>query len=117
MLMSALSRLLPAFQRRSRPFEATFGVALDQVLAAITEAQDDPVAGEPHIPIAVSHVGYTRRNIVLEIDDPFGSRRPVQAVAAVRMATAVPASRRGVHMSRIGDALARSLMDPSPDLM
>jgi GTP cyclohydrolase FolE2 len=115
--MNILSALLPVFQRRARRFEDTFGVGLPKVLTAISDADDDPVAGEPRVGIDLRSVGYTRGGILIQIDDPFGSGRAVQCIATVRIGSTVPATRRGLHMSRIGDALARSVMDPYPDLM
>lgn len=108
---------LPLFRRRSTPFEETFGVGLTEVLTAIDRAGDDPVAGAPRVPIGLGSVGYRRSGILVGIDDPFGSGSPVHCIADVKIGTAVPASRRGLHMSRIGDALAQSVLDSYPDLV
>jgi GTP cyclohydrolase FolE2 len=107
---------LPVFQRRSASFEETFGVGVTEVLAAIGEAGADPVANAPRVEIDLQSVGYRRSGIVIQIDDPFGSGQLVPCVATVRVGSGVPAARRGLHLSRLGDALARAVTQPYADL-
>lgn len=115
--MKTHTGMLPLFQRQTESFDDTFGVEIADVLTAIGRAEDDPVAGEPRVAIDIQRVGYTRANLLIEIDDPFGSGRPVHSVATVRVASRVPHTHRGLHMSRLGDALARSVTESYPDLV
>lgn len=106
----------PDYERRVASFEERFGVPAEHVVHAMNAAGDDVVEQPPRFPIGLTHVGYRQADAILSLDDPFESGRRVSAVASVRIDTAVPATRRGVHMSRLGDVLATSLLDGYPDL-
>src|SRR6266542_3334529 len=108
--------LSPVRKRQQTPFDEKFGVSSSEVLTSIASAGDDPVAGEPRLGIALRSVGYTRSGLLIQIDDPFRSGTPVQSIATVRIGSGVPGTRRGLHLSRIGDAVARSVLEPYPDL-
>ena len=79
------------------------------------DARDDVVAHAPNRPLAL-RAGCVRERILVHQDDPFGSPLIVPCVCTVHIASAVPADRRGLHMSRIGDALAQLVQDTYPDV-
>lgn len=47
-----------------------------------------------------------RRHVVVPVSDPFGSKEDVTASCTVSIKAAVPATHRGVHVSRIGHVVA-----------
>jgi GTP cyclohydrolase FolE2 len=94
-------------ERTSDRFEATFGASTADVLSSMAAAGDDLVQRAPAYPIAIGDVG-CRRDLIVRCADPLGGASIVSAVCRVTIGTAVPATRRGVHMSRLGDALARA---------
>jgi GTP cyclohydrolase FolE2 len=106
--MSERQPLLPTYTRVTPPFEQLFGASVGTVLHAMDEAGDDLVRHPPRLPLDLARVGYRAPDLLLGIADPFGSGRIVTAIAVVRVATMVPSTQRGVHMSRIGDVLARA---------
>jgi GTP cyclohydrolase FolE2 len=108
--------LLPTYQRRAPKFPSLFGVPANQVVRAMNDADDDLVSLPPRVRIALDRVGVKRTRVPVRIDDPFGSGTPTVATCGVTIGCPVPSNRRGLHMSRLGDALARSVRPTYPDL-
>jgi GTP cyclohydrolase FolE2 len=99
---------LPRYRRNGPTFRDLFGAAPADVLASMDAAGDDIPNAAPACPIRIEQVGLRRTGIVVGIDDPFGGESPVHAVCTLHVAAGVPVTRRGVHMSRIGHAVAES---------
>jgi GTP cyclohydrolase FolE2 len=107
---------LPTYNRRASRFDDVFGAPAAAVLRSMDAAGDDLVQREPLWPIALSEVGCRRDRLIVHVQDPFESGQMVPAICSVSIGTAVPATRRGVHMSRIGDALADAVQRSYPDV-
>jgi GTP cyclohydrolase FolE2 len=107
---------LPTYRRRTPAFSTLFGVPAERALTAMNEADDDVVSHRPRVPVGLRSVGYTQRAVPVRVTDPFGSGAVTTAICRIAIGCPVPASRRGVHMSRLGDALARSILRSYPDL-
>jgi GTP cyclohydrolase-4 len=71
----------------------------------------------PLIQLPIEFVGLERSHVPLTIDDPFGSGAPVRLACEITLGTTVPADRRGIHMSRIGNLLAESATRSYADLV
>ena len=106
---------LPTYTRRTPGFEDVFGVPAPVALRAMDEAGDDLVQGRPGAPIALTDVGCRRERLIVQLRDPFDPTQVAPAVCAITIGTAVPASRRGLHMSRIGDAVADAVQEVHRD--
>src|SRR5436190_9405062 len=94
--------ILPRYQRRIQPFQELFGTSPVDVLASMDRAGDDIPNATPSVALDIDAVGVRRRDIVATITDPFGSSNEVSAVCTVYVTASVPRTRRGIHMSRIG---------------
>jgi GTP cyclohydrolase FolE2 len=88
-------------------FERVIGADSALTLAAMDAAGDDVANARPAVPIRIGEVGMRRRDVLVTVRDPFDERRDVQAVCTVDLAASVPVTHRGLHLSRIGDELAK----------
>lgn len=79
------------------------------VIAAMDLAGDDIASGSAAILVDIDAVGIQRKDITIAIRDPFGSGTDARAVCTIDLAAKVPAANRGLHLSRIGDVMARSV--------
>jgi GTP cyclohydrolase FolE2 len=79
-------------------------------------AGDDIPYQEPEHRIALPGVGLNRKNIPVQIQDPFGSGTISHLNCEVETRTFVPAEKRGIHTSRIGRLVAESTERVYPDL-
>lgn len=70
-------------------------------------AGDDVPDQPPQHPIALRRIGVERLAIPVTIVDPFDRRGSAQLSCSVGAFTGLDAGRRGIHVSRIGDVLAR----------
>ena len=102
-----MSKYLPTFNRNWPSFSEVFGVDADQVIPNMNQAGDDIPEQEPRYSISLNSVGVSRKNIPVQILDPFGSGEVVQICCSIVAETAVPTYKRGIHMSRIGDIFAQ----------
>jgi len=102
-----MSKYLPRFNRNWAGFSEVFGVSSAEVITSMNNADDDIPEQEPKYKISLNSVGVTRNNIPVQILDPFGSGEFVQVNCSIVAETAVPYYKRGIHMSRIGDILAK----------
>ncbi|MFB8789400.1 MAG: GTP cyclohydrolase, FolE2/MptA family [Potamolinea sp.] len=102
-----MSTYLPEFNRNWPSFFEVFGVNADQVIDNMNQAGDDIPEQKPKYSISLNSVGVSRKNIPVQILDPFGSGEVVQISCSVVAETSVPVYKRGIHMSRIGDIFAQ----------
>ena len=100
---------LPRHRRAGRPFEDLLGAPAADVLASMDAAGDDVPNQAPAHPVALDAVGVRRRDVVISIEDPFGGDDAINAICRVDVSASVPATRRGVHLSRIGHLVAESV--------
>lgn len=102
---------------RSRPaFEVTFGKAPHQAINAMNAQGDDVPNQSPGRQIAIQRMGVRRTAIPVTILDPFDASRTVQLSCAVDAHVGLQPHRRGIHVSRIGDLLARFSTHGFPSL-
>jgi GTP cyclohydrolase FolE2 len=101
--------LLPRYRRRTRSFEDLFGAPAAAVLASMDAAGDDVPSRPPRQALDIEAVGLRRRDVLLTIADPFETVDTIQAICTVDVAARVPRTHRGVHMSRIGHAIAETV--------
>src|SRR5688572_15317310 len=97
----------PRHARARAGFEEVFGRSERATIAAMDAAGDDVADQLPRHPIALRRMGVERRAIPVTIADPFDRERSAQLSCSVSAWAGVEAGRRGIHVSRIGDALAR----------
>ncbi|MCB9765860.1 MAG: GTP cyclohydrolase I FolE2 [Alphaproteobacteria bacterium] len=91
-------------------FQDRFGVEPGAVIRSMDAAQDDPARQAPALRIAIGQVGVDRHHVPLRISS-FGEQT-LQCTVTVR--TRLPGDQRGIHVSRLGDLVAR-LCDQSFD--
>lgn len=116
MLDGTAAAALPTYRRRSIEFEEAFGAPAATAIRAMDAAGDDLVAARPDWPIAIAEVGCTRDRLIVPLLDPFEARHVAVAICSASIATAVPADRRGLHMSRIGDVVGTAVQRTYPDI-
>lgn len=109
-------RLLPEHARPARDFRATFGRSAQDALASMNEAGDDVPNQAPLHPLAVARVGMTRTSVPIVIANPFGAAGTVHLACSVDAHVRLPPDRRGIHVSRIGHALAELAGQPYASL-
>lgn len=97
---------LPEFRREQPSFESLFGTLPAAVIRNMDAAGHDIPEQRPAVRLALDFVGLERSHVPITIDDPFGSGVPARLSCEIAAGTAVPADRRGVHMSRMGNLLA-----------
>jgi GTP cyclohydrolase-4 len=71
----------------------------------------------PETPLRLRQIGVKRAAIPVTLADPFGGEGLVQLSCAVEASVGLEMSRRGIHVSRIGDLLARLSGKHYPSLL
>lgn len=99
---------LPRRTRTIAPFAETFGVEAAGVLDAMSRADDDPANQAPPVAVDIDAVGVVRHHVPVRIAHPLDPTCRATVQCTVDMGTALPSSHRGIHVSRLGDALARA---------
>jgi GTP cyclohydrolase FolE2 len=97
--------------------EDVLGSAPAPVLEAMEAAGEDVPSTAAPVPIDIQAVGMRRRDVVIAVSDPLGSGRDVSAVCTVDLSARVPATHRGLHLSRFGDVVARSTQVSHADVV
>jgi GTP cyclohydrolase FolE2 len=69
--------------------------------------RDDIPKQVPATPVVLQRIGIVREAIPVTIVDPFQAGALVQLFASVEAHLSIDAQRRGIHVSRLGDVLAR----------
>jgi len=96
----------PTYDRHGRSFEELFRAAPREVVGLMDRAGDDVPVQAPAVPVALGQVGLTRERVPVSVAHPFQPGTAWTLTCRVKVATAVPADRRGLHMSRLGDLIA-----------
>lgn len=110
------SPTLPRHRRASRAFHDLLGTPSLDVLASMDAAGDDVPNQTPGHRVELDAVGIRRRDVIVSVEDPFGGDGAVNAICRVDIAASVPATHRGVHLSRIGQIVAESVTMTHPTL-
>ncbi len=97
-------------------FAQTFEKSAAQTITAMDAAGKDIPDQRPVIPLRLRRVGVTRRSIPVRIDDPLGGAQTVELSCAIEASVGLAPERRGIHVSRIGDLLARLTGEVYPSL-
>jgi GTP cyclohydrolase FolE2 len=108
---------IPVHVRDNAGFHELLGVPATAVLASMDAADDDVPTHAPAVAARIDAVGMTRHDVLVTIRDPFGSGGPVHAICTLRLTAAVPATRRGLHLSRIGSIVAARSFETYGDVM
>ncbi len=103
---------LPRHSRAQIPFEQRFGRSHVETIAAMDAQGDDIPDQAPACRLTLPAMGVNRSDIPILIADPFTPGRLVQLACEVRAHAGLPAGRRGIHVSRIGDAIAGLAAQP-----
>ena len=104
------------YARRTPEFGDALGASAARVICAMDKAGDDIPYQRPDIEIALPSVGLDRNGVPVRLADPLGSSTLAIAFCDVAVRTSVPSSRRGIHTSRIGNAIAESATRVYSDL-
>lgn len=102
---------LPRYERDLPSFSEVFGVSAAEVITEMDRSGDDIPEQEPKYSFKINSAGIRRDNIPVKILDPFGSNQVVQVFCFLEASTEVPYFKRGIHMSRIGDIVAKSTLN------
>jgi GTP cyclohydrolase FolE2 len=97
----------PRHQRAPRDFAKTFERNYKQTIASMDRGGHDIPNQAPTTPLRLKSVGVKRHAIPILLRDPFGVGSTVQLSCAVTAHVGLEPQRRGIHVSRIGDLLAR----------
>jgi len=95
-----------SYVRDTETFEAEFGVHPNIVIPNMDKNGDDIPYQCPEVAIEIPQAGVTRDHVPLHIQNPFDQNESTQLNARITLETRVPASHRGIHMSRVGNIIA-----------
>lgn len=98
---------LPRHQRAPRDFAKTFEKNDEQTIASMDRGGHDIPNQAPTTPLRLKSVGVKRHAIPVLLRDPFGGASTVQLSCSLVAHVDLEPQRRGIHVSRIGDLLAR----------
>lgn len=107
---------IPVHQRFQPDFIELFGRSEQQAITAMNAEDDDIPNQRPCQEITLPAMGVNRAHIPVSILDPFAADRTVQLYCTVKASASVSPLRRGIHVSRIGDLLARMSSKIYPSL-
>ena len=113
--MAAPSRVARHTRGRST-FAETFGRSHDEAIASMDRQGDDVPNQIPTSPILLQRIGITREAIPVTLVDPFDPEGRVQLACTVEAHASLDPQRRGIHISRLGDLLARLTAEVFPSL-
>lgn len=98
---------LPGHQRSRPTFAETFERDHEQTILAMDQGGSDIPNQAPKTALRLQRVGIKRRSIPVLVSDPLGGGQIVQLSCSVNAYVSLEAQRRGIHVSRIGDLLAK----------
>ena len=99
---------LPFHVRAMPEFKTALGADAAKVIQAMDQAEDDIPEQSPQYAISLPSVGVQRHSVPVSLSNPFGTQGTTTIVCDVALSTAIPAHKRGIHMSRIGSLIADS---------
>ncbi len=98
------------YRRPNRGCENQFGVEASDVIRQMDGAGGDVASQRPEIGLPISRVGVRRAAIPVTVADPLTPHRACTLCAGIQVETTLAGDKRGIHVSRIGDCIARSVM-------
>lgn len=90
----------------NKDFSETFDIPAGVVIEQMDAAGDDIPSQNPQFSLPIRGVGLTRENIPISIRSPFESDTFQQVACSVKLAIHLPATKRGIHISRLNHAIA-----------
>lgn len=107
---------LSAHQRSRPTFAETFERDHEQTILAMDGGGSDIPNQSPKTALRLKRVGVKRSSIPVSIFDPLGGGQIVQLSCSIDASVGLEAQRRGIHVSRIGDLLAKLSSQVFPSL-
>jgi GTP cyclohydrolase-4 len=104
---NARASKMAIYVRPGEKFSDVFGSSGREVIAAMDEAGDDIAHQKPEHRLTLASAGVTRTQVPVSIADPLESSLQTLVYCDVVALTEVPAHKRGIHMSRMSDCIAR----------
>ncbi len=95
------------YERPADSFEEVFEQTARNVIARMDATGNDIPHQKPQYQIILPSAGVTREQVPVVITDPLNDNSQTRVMCEVIALTEVPALKRGIHMSRIGDCIAR----------
>ncbi|OQW91276.1 MAG: hypothetical protein BWK79_17310 [Beggiatoa sp. IS2] len=92
--------------KTSLNFNELFDISPALVIEQMDKAGDDIPLQDPPFSISVNEVGLTREDIPIQIKCPFRPNNLQYLSCTVRLHVNLPATKRGVHISRLNHAIA-----------
>lgn len=108
---------LPRHQRTRRSFAGTFERDHEQTIEAMDRGGHDIPNQAPSTPLGLRNIGVKRSAIPVVLRNPLGGKEPVHLSCTVDARVSLAAAKRGIHVSRIGDLLARRSGEVYPSLL
>ncbi|HEX8186016.1 MAG TPA: GTP cyclohydrolase, FolE2/MptA family [Blastocatellia bacterium] len=97
-----------AIYTRPEPrFADVFGKTGRETIASMDASGDDIAYQKPKNKLTLPSAGVSRSNVPVLLNDLFDSNSRAQLSCDVVVLTEVPATKRGIHLSRISDCIAR----------
>jgi len=106
---------LPVHQRRLPLFHDVFERSAEETIASMNESGRDVANQSAKLPLAIQSMGVARTNIPVVIANPLGSGL-AHLTCEVDLLVGLAAEKRGIHVSRMGDVLARLACDEYENL-
>jgi GTP cyclohydrolase IV len=97
-----------AIYTRPEPrFEEVFGKSGRDTIASMDASGDDIAYQKPKHKLTLPSAGVSRSHVPVVLNDLFDNNSQTQLSCDVVVLTEVPATKRGIHLSRISDCIAR----------
>ncbi len=98
-------------------FLTRFEVDPEHVISSMDAAGDDPARQAPSFAIPIEKVGVDRHHVPIRLGPFLGSTEVRTLQCLVRIRTGLPATHRGIHVSRLGDVVAELCTRTFSDLV
>ncbi|HVG21076.1 MAG TPA: GTP cyclohydrolase, FolE2/MptA family [Blastocatellia bacterium] len=106
-LNSENANKMAVYVRPGETFSDVFGSSGREVIASMDNAGDDIAQQNPRHKLTLPSAGVTRNQVPVSIVDPLDGCSRTLVYCDVVALTEVPAHKRGIHMSRMSDCIAR----------
>lgn len=95
------------YNRNKSSFVEIFGVDSLLVISKMDNNNDDIPDQVPEHRVKIQKAGLTREFVPVNVLDPFFKKKYVTLSAKIIIQTAIPVEKRGLHISRISDIIAK----------
>lgn len=106
-LNSGNGNQMATYVRPGENFDSVFGSSGGEVIASMDKAGDDVAHQRPRHKITLPSAGLTRAQVPISLTNPLEGSLQTLVYCDVVVLTEVPAHKRGIHMSRMSDCIAR----------